>query len=463
MPVDDYYRLQVALQCEGRVGRFLNQSFGLPGKDSYTFTWALYPILSSDYYDFINLVRKDYVPNYTIEGSGAFANYWLPTIWSKQKMADWLKDRAVKIVILGGPYGGGPWLGGYGHYTYKVPDDYNLTEYLKEIKKARDIIKEIDPGIKCLAPLETPLIDNKPGVIEPGFPDSVRMNAAGNPVLSHFGSEKVKQYIYDPILTNSWYKHLKMCIERALKEAEVDGIYFDCFTCGGYTYDRWDNRSVDMNLDNYTIKKKKAETTELTEDARVDLVKTALSYKKGNVVVVNGMGMTDKIRNLPIFHFSEAAKDSDYIASHLSTPIILGWTPGYSPLPDKPWQKEWKTDKNYFEDIKDKLKNGCLYYTYWAPGGVWGSNLTYPTILSHMFPITIEEIHSGWIKGIERIITLHSGTYTWGDKGDVKCYFYDEEGKECQGIFKKIEKGKVNSFEIEVPENGATVIEKKED
>jgi hypothetical protein len=191
-----------------------------------------------------------------------------------------------------------------------------------------------------------------------------------------------------------------------------------------------------------------------------------LDRKKGNVVVANFMPVTAKIRALPIFHFTETIMDYGYMLSHFSTPIVLGWTPGYAPGAEQlgkqgTWWKEWKTDTDLFGDIKDKLQHGNLTYTYWAPPGqMYRSNLTRPTILEHMFPITVEKIGAGPIEGQERIITLHSGEYSWGGKAKAKAYFYDSTGKESDGELKTREENGATIFSIKVPENGAAVIER---
>jgi len=482
--LDDFYRLQLALKRDGDAAWLENRSFGLPPHDTYTFVWAVYPTASADYYDFINAVRRDAVPNYPLEGSCAFLEYELPTLWPKEKMADWLKQRAAKMVILIGPYSGGPWLGEDSNYIYKVPN-FNLDAYLQTLKKARQALKAIDPQIKCLAPFETALSpDLAPGDTKVRFPDSVSILPDGTPAgyrwpqepeaRQKFLQNQGHQYIYYPTLTNSYYAFVRDRIQRALHDAEMDGIYFDLFSYAygdhgfRWTYDRWDNRTVDLDPKTYTLRRKKADLCKLTEDARAALVQTILDAKPGNVVVANDMGVASKIRALPIYHFRETMEDYGYVTTHFSTPIILGWTPDFfadakSIGKEGDWWREWKTDKDYFEDIKDKLRSGCLYYTYIAPPGKYGlSTLTHPTLLSHMFPITIQELHAGWIQGKERILTLLPGRYSWHDQSQAVAYGYDSDGKECPAQLTTITNSDgTHSFEVRFPEGGAAVLEKR--
>jgi hypothetical protein len=71
----------------------------------------------------------------------------------------------------------------------------------------------------------------------------------------------------------------------------------------------------------------------------------------------------------------------------------------------------------------DKLKWGNLYI-YYEEG-----RLTYPSVPAQMYPITFEEIHAGYVKGRQRLITMRSGLYGWlGDRQLHFAYRYDSRG-----------------------------------
>lgn len=116
----------------------------------------------------------------------------------------------------------------------------------------------------------------------------------------------------------------------------------------------------------------------------------------------------------------------------------LGYSPGYQPglaeIGKKgTWWQTWNSDKDVFEDVKDKLKSGLLYYAYEFPE----YNLTTTTgngILSYMFPITPRELFGGCIVGDERVITLHNGSYSFGGAAAATteaatCVCFDERGE----------------------------------
>ena len=118
---------------------------------------------------------------------------------------------------------------------------------------------------------------------------------------------------------------------------------------------------------------------------------------------------------------------------HLSTPLAYGL--GTPP----------------FSTIVERLDYGCLYIR---------THLNYrSTAVSRFYPITIEEIHSGWIQGKERIITNRSGKFGWEGAYKARLWQYDDTGKcldegpafqECQG-----------KVTVNVPKGGLCILEKQ--
>lgn len=74
-----------------------------------------------------------------------------------------------------------------------------------------------------------------------------------------------------------------------------------------------------------------------------------------------------------------------------------------------------------FSVIVERLNYGCLYIR---------THINYPsTAVSKFFPITIEEINEGWIKGKERIITNRNGKFGWAGEFSARIWQYDKKGK----------------------------------
>jgi hypothetical protein len=177
------------------------------------------------------------------------------------------------------------------------------------------------------------------------------------------------------------------------------------------------------------------------------------------------MGVADSIRELPIHHFAEEQLPQGYSQVHLSTPLVLGWTPGYTKgsVEDGKqgsWWRNWThaTNADLLADMRDKLASGTLLLQYWSES----SAITNCSLYEHMYPITVRELHAGYIIGEERILAIHSGVYGWNDytaPHDVSVHCFDEQ---ANGVEVKL-KVQVNAlgdtmFELVVPMGGACAL-----
>jgi hypothetical protein len=84
-----------------------------------------------------------------------------------------------------------------------------------------------------------------------------------------------------------------------------------------------------------------------------------------------------------------------------------------------------KTRRDLYRDILAKLNWGALYFYY----GDKDYAVEEKMLARHMYPFMLEELHAGWIKGKERIITRVPGVYGWhGDRHLHKVYRSDTRG-----------------------------------
>jgi hypothetical protein len=80
-------------------------------------------------------------------------------------------------------------------------------------------------------------------------------------------------------------------------------------------------------------------------------------------------------------------------------------------------------ERDIHHDVLDKLAWGNLYI-YYEEG-----RLTHPSAPAQMYPITFEDIHSGYVKGTQRLVTMHSGVYGWCGQQDLHfACLYDSRG-----------------------------------
>ncbi|MEI6422860.1 MAG: hypothetical protein WCP55_11630, partial [Lentisphaerota bacterium] len=85
----------------------------------------------------------------------------------------------------------------------------------------------------------------------------------------------------------------------------------------------------------------------------------------------------------------------------------------------------------------------------------------YPLITTDMYPVTIEELHAGCIKGKERIITLNSGVYGWPQDSHLhQVRLYDERGRNTvSGFFSTLDKAGLRT-RLDLTEGQSAVVVK---
>jgi len=84
-----------------------------------------------------------------------------------------------------------------------------------------------------------------------------------------------------------------------------------------------------------------------------------------------------------------------------------------------------KSRHDLYLDILNKLDWGALYFYY----GDKNFGVKEETLVRHMYPFTLEEVHAGWTKGKERIVTKMPGVYGWQDDEHLhRVYRSDSRG-----------------------------------
>ena len=466
---DDFYRLQAALKKSAGRGAVQNRSFGLPSNKSYTFEFSFYPIGKGDYWDFINQLRRDWKVNTKISGNLIFCTCPHPQLSSYTPEA--LKTAVTQY--LGGKYIGGTNNSWFGQPSFWItPGSRNfMKEYgsreqqLKKLQNAAKKAAAWSPDLSVVARIETVFAGPPQGLTDPvPYADSVIIEADGKPKqrISRSKDKTPVGYVnlHYPMVGNSYYKYLTDLVNMAM-DGGIKTIYFDTFCYsfwtpyGRWTYDRWDEHTVDMDLKTWKIARKKADLAVLSSDAAVELNKLIVS--RGGKMFFNGTPTTRK--QMSILPTSDSFTESSYrqlpITQHVSHPVNLGYYPGYQHRKDA-----WKTPKDLYENVMDNLEFGCLTYVYWLVSKL----PTAPTIYARMFPITIKNIYAGCVEGEERIVTRRSGKYSFGNATEPEIYIYNKEGVESAATaeYAKCESidGKV-VITLTLPEGFSAVLEKQ--
>lgn len=416
LPLDDVYIIQSQVfNRDGRIGVGSNK-FGLAAKASYMLEWAIYPNSTGDYYDFINAVRRDEGRNgVTVEGQWA--------CWPQGPFDKSMKLPSDEFFENGNIKYFGP-----GSFA-QLPDDPELSlegidfvNYPKAIQFNRELADKTmkaHPGVECFFHIAHSLYaTNKPSET---FPDSRVIDKVGNQAAWPENPPWISQrrldegwnaYTYYPTPGNSFHNALMKSVDVYMDECGYNCFFMDGFMVGymgKYTYDRWDNHSVEIDPATKTIKRKMGSVLLLSQPSLVQFVEKAQA--KGATVIANNSVITRTIGKQKIIHDREVVANPD---THLA-PTSISLSNMYI----------IQNDADIYRDALDKLKWGELMFVYATGDDI----LKYPSLAQQMFPITFEEIHSGCVKGRERIVTMNSGVYGWpGDNSLHFCYKYDPRG-----------------------------------
>jgi len=411
---DDVFRIQNCQYYDaGKVG-IKTENFALTPGNVYTLEWAIYPA-SSDYYDFINIVRKDWDVNFTIDGGlGTGLNSVLlekGDTWANQT----LNIMALKYRILASWCNNwlNPDLKGsqvITHHGSGMMEDEqkDLQDFAHKILARA---KEVAPSLKRLQYIHVQICEEKNAANK--FKDSLVVDRNGKPGV--YDSNPVYQ-ILCPTLENSYGKRLFKMVDWLCDNFDIDGLFNDEMNWSGtpITYNTFDGYSVVMDKDTHKVERQVGFVSLLKLPFHKKLVEYILKDKK-KILIGNEAPECRTMTQIHFVRFAETFDPSWAYQLHLYTPVTLGDMLMYS-------------KNECANDIRDVLKRGNLYYYYHL-------STPYPTITSHMYPFTPIEIHGGWMLGEERILTLYSGSYGWKGKNHLaQTFVYDATGRETSDV-----------------------------
>ena len=427
--LDDLYQIQEQHRFADGLAELRTDDFGLDKGASYTVEWAVYPTATPDYYDFINQVRKDEGINGRVDGTlvsvGAGHKASMPT----REIIDLYNARYLSV--------GTPW------YPVDAPKDaprvsiegIEFMEYRKEcahIRKLFEDVKRAYPDVKVMLHVAHGLYCcNKPKEL---FPDSRIIGATGRQAhwgpnaLSYYGRYWSKEmfddnwrwWLFYPTPENSFGKALINAMEYMVDELGATAMWGDGFVSGyaysggnsgGYSYDRWDGHSVDIDHKTKLVTRKKTCVPWVSLPVLKKVVR--IIGAKGGVMLTNEGPHYPPPRSLWKENMIASCEGSPgaVIALHLGRTV--------SPLGS---HGATKNERDCYRDLLAKLDLGALYFAFCH-------EVSHKSIVEHMYPITFESIHAGIVRGKERIVTKKPGVYGWpGDRALHIVYLYDARG-----------------------------------
>ena len=457
--VDELLRLQCRYRADQYDGEVSTANLGFDTGKAHTLEWSIYLTPKGDYYDFVNAVRHDWKVNEkTIPGMISWNSYHinnLPDMFMKRY------DNLGSSIIIDGQ----AWFNASKYHEKEFSVEKELTRHVLW----KDAAVKLRPELCYLLQFQTVFSwRNKEGapdmmgdsvLIDPEGKISVyaRAQKGANPNSTYQSGEPGLYHAYHyPMIGNRYHQYMMEVAGKSL-DAGFGGVYYDtpnytAINYGRFTYDRWDGCTVDLNPD-YTIERKYADVCLLSAEARYQLYKSITD--RNGVVVLNGPPLIRKIQEMkePVIHFSEGDREDRLAQMHFSTPLMLGQH-GSNGKAAYGRRQYWKTEEDFMDDMVWKVQNGILYAAYWPPRYI-SERHEWPT--RDMFPITVKDIHGGWIRGTERIITVKSGKFAWEDPvSSARLRSYGCDGRMVDD--KRVSPGPDGKFDIQVPDHGMSIL-----
>ena len=460
--VDDIFRLQADYRAQVSGGKVSTSHLGFDTGKSQILRYSIYCQNSADYYDFVNAVRHDWqVNNKTIPGMISWNNNH---IHKKNDIFTKIYDNLGTDILIDGQ----KWFNAK-EYHEKEFDVNKALEIHNEWKK---IGHSMRPAAKYLLQFQMVFSwrnkDNHPDLMgdsiavdENGKPMEFARAVPGSNPNSTYRSGDIGLWhgYHYPAIGNKYYQYIMDTAVSAMDNG-FSGMYFDtpeyaAVNYGRFTFDRWDGATVDLNKD-FTIAKKYCDLNLLSAEARYNIFDCITA--RGGIVVLNSPPLNEKIQkmNVPVLHFSEGDREDRLAQMHFTTPLMLGQHSGGPGIAAyKGVRTSWKSEEDAMGDMVWKVKNGILYASYWLPQGV-GELHEWPT--RDMYPITVTDIHGGWIRGKERIITVNSGKFGWENEkvASARIRIYGKDGRMVSD--NQANSDAAGQFEVKLPENGMAII-----
>ena len=226
-------------------------------------------------------------------------------------------------------------------------------------------------------------------------------------------------------------------VDEYARQIGADGLYWDEMENVSYgypyiTYAIPDGVSCLVDPKTYTIQREIGVTTILGETHRIAVIDRV--RKLGGTLMGNGPTTTKDLLAKQVQRMVEIQhNDSWAYEGNLDTPL------GYA------------SSRMDFGNVTRALKMATLLV---------GTRLDYPYEISrYLFPFTPMELHHGYLKGRERIITLHSGRYGWPEApsaGTLRIFAADGSLREIAEV-RPDDDGRVP---VEVAEGEVAVLER---
>ncbi len=424
--LDDVLIVQSQGGCAAEGLSLGSREFALDANASYTVEWAVYVNGSGDYYDLVNDVRIDERRNNTtVHGT------W---VTPSQLMYKRTLDRVPPpsyFDVRRPAYFCIPCLSWSTDDPTVSLEGIEFIAYPQEraaVRRVIDAATAIRPHLKTMFHVAPNLYaTNKPDEI---WPDSRLIGLDGKQTVyaynyessSYFSKQRLAEnwrwWSYYPAVDNAYGQALLDSVDVMMNEMGASGVFVDGALWdygGGYSYDRFDGHTADIDPQTKTITRLKTAVPLLQQHAIAAWGRKVM--QRGGVVVANNAVPTRTFAGQPFIFDKEVTEGPEMHL--LPTPCTLG----------NPAAIQNETD--VYDDILAKLAWGNLYFYYGEP-----LDLRHELPAARMYPITVTDVRSGCVTGNERVVTARDGVYGWpGERCLHLVYRYDRRGRRISHNF----------------------------
>lgn len=437
---DDVFRNQARLYSTldggAAVAGVRTEMFYLRPHASYTLKWSVYAVGGTDYFDFINAVRKQWGANFTVDGAWYWGFYPDEILnMSDADLKTQFENQGIRYVSSGG---------GWVNYAKDkkrigfgsgVLDPY-WDDFRGRMRDAAAKMRRAVPGVKVLAYYDSQR-DTSENADEK-LRDGHLTNPDGNPHYTDWSNAYQRTFSGVATLDNAFGAAMLTTADRYMDEMKLDGIYWDementAFGAPLITYNMPDGHSCQMDPKIYTVLREVGLTNLLAQAHRLEVIRRVKA--KGGLLLGNGPTTTKAMLATGIQRMVESQHNDNFPAEGLlQTPL------GYM------------SRQKAFADFVRMIRLGLLPV---------GTSREYAHQLSrYLFPFTPIELHSGYLLGEERIIASHSGNFGWSaDKSLVRAVHFDSQGQITAKSF-ATEVGAEARTAVTLGEGEAIVLEK---
>ncbi|MCC6423808.1 MAG: hypothetical protein IT447_10050 [Phycisphaerales bacterium] len=410
--VDDACRANCYIDATDQEKTLQNQRLALAAGGSYTARLAIFPTDRPDYYAFVNAARRMLDVNFRIDGNMVVGRHWAenPKAVTDQAIRDRVRRHNTRYIVLTNinhPIGpdGRPY-----QMTGKRTDFIFGPAFMSDIGAAiRHNVEEVtrrihslEPGVKVI-PYAEWFLSSEPDA-ESKYADSILMGRDDKPL--RYATRNTPYFL--PTASNNYGRAVLQYAEFCTRVC--DGVFWDESTMPAamYAYGGWDGYTGQINSRTFKLEKKIQNIALASLPFRVQLIKQIQAA--GGVVWQNFEPATMTETKLRTYRFVEGHDPLSGLRTHFYTPI--SWGDPHEEI----------NDADIVQSIKRTLMHGALLQYYSLVFSKDGN------IMQDVFPFTPMELHSGYLIGNEKIITMDSGRFGWGDDSPLSVRIYDRNG-----------------------------------